>query len=81
MFILYTESETESMMVAMPNIINQTPSQVENTLSGLGLNVSFTGVSQNNAAAVVTAQNIAAGDKIPMGTTVEVTLAATGAFE
>ena len=79
--VLYTDSETESMMVAMPNIINQTPSQAENALNGLGLNVNFTGVSQNNAAAVVSAQSIAAGDKIPMGTTVEVTLAATGAFE
>ena len=79
--VLYTESETESMLVTMPDLANKTPSYAESTLNGLGLNVTFTGVSQNNAAAIVTNQNIPAGDKIPMGTTVEVTLAATGAFE
>jgi len=79
--VLYTETETESMMVTVPDLISKTPAYVQSSLTGLGLNVSFSGVSQNNAAAVVSAQSIAAGDKIPMGTTIEVTLAATGAFE
>lgn len=79
--VLYTDSETESMMVTVPDLINKSPSYAENTLNGLGLNVNYTGVSKNNAQAVVSAQNIPAGDKIPMGTTVELTLAATGAFE
>ncbi|MBQ7006834.1 MAG: PASTA domain-containing protein, partial [Oscillospiraceae bacterium] len=64
--VLYTESETESMMVTVPDLINKTPAYVQSSLTGLGLNVSFSGVSQNNAAAVVSAQSIAAGDKIPM---------------
>ena len=79
--VLYTDSETTSMMVTVPDLINYSPSAAESTLNGLGLNVTYTGVSQTNAVAVVSAQNIAAGDKIPMGTTVELTLAATGAFE
>lgn len=79
--VLYTEADTESMMVTVPNVLNYSPSQAESTLNGLGLNVQFTGVSKNNADAVVSEQSIPDGDKIPMGTTVEITLAATGAFE
>ena len=79
--VLYTESGTDSMMVTVPDVINKSPSQAESIFSGLGLNVKFTGVSRNNSDAVVSAQNIQSGDKIPMGTTVEITLAATGAFE
>ncbi len=79
--VLYTESGTDSMMVTVPDVINFSPTQAENTFSGLGLNVKFTGVSKNNSDAVVSAQSIQSGDKIPMGTTVEITLAATGAFE
>ena len=79
--VLYTESGTDSMMVSVPDVLNYSPSQAESTLNGLGLNVEFTGVSKNNSDAVVSAQSIPSGDKIPMGTTVQITLAATGAFE
>lgn len=79
--ILYTDTQMENVMVTMPQLINQSPSQAESVLKGLGLNVDMLGVSSSNARAIVSAQDIPAGDKIPMGTVVKLTLSDTGDFE
>ena len=79
--VLYTDTQTAAMMVSVPDVTGYSPSQAEKALNGIGLNVEFTGVSESNAAAVVSAQNIPSGDKVEMGTTIHITLAATGAFE
>ena len=79
--VLYTDADTESVMVTMPDLSNKSASSAETTMRGLGLNVKFTGVSASSSGAVVASQQIPSGDKIPMGTIVEVSLTATGAFE
>jgi len=79
--VLYTDPDTESVMVTMPDLANKSASDAETTMRGLGLNVKFTGVSASGNDAVVISQTIPSGEKIPMGTIVEVNLTATGAFE
>ncbi len=79
--ILYTEGEINNVMVTVPQLINQSPAQAESVLKGLGLNIETTGVSKNNASAVVTAQNIPAGDKVQIGTVVKLTISDTADFE
>ena len=79
--MLYTDPDTESVMVTMPDLVNKSASDAETTMRGLGLNVKFTGVSASSNDAVVISQTIPSGEKIPMGTIVEVNLTATGAFE
>ncbi len=79
--VLYTDPDTDSVMVTMPDLSGKSASDAETTMRGLGLNVNFTGVAPGSSGAVVASQKIASGDKIPMGTVVEVNLTATGAFE
>ena len=79
--VLYTDADTESVMVTMPDLTNRSASDAETAMRGLGLNVKFTGVSSSSYDAVVISQQIPSGEKIPMGTIVEVALTATGAFE
>ncbi len=79
--VLYTDPDTESVMVTMPNIVSHSAKDAENTLRGLGLNVNFSGVSASGGDAVVSSQEIPAGEKIPMGTVIQVNLTSTGAFE
>lgn len=79
--ILHTDSESKNITVTVPDLNGYSPSAAENTLNGLGLNISMTGVSASNRNAVVSYQNIAAGEKVQLGTTIEVTISDTGTFE
>lgn len=79
--ILHTDSESKNITVTVPDLNGYSPSSAENTLNGLGLNISMTGVSASNRNAVVSYQNIAAGEKVQLGTTIEVTISDTGTFE
>ena len=79
--MLYTDADTESVMVTMPDLTNKSAQSAESTMRGLGLNVKFSGVSASNSDAVVISQTIPSGEKIPMGTVVEVNLTTTTAFE
>ncbi|MBR5306095.1 MAG: PASTA domain-containing protein [Oscillospiraceae bacterium] len=79
--ILHTDSESKNITVTVPDLSGYSPSAAENALNGLGLNISMTGVSASNRNAVVSYQNIAAGEKVQLGTTIEVTISDTGTFE
>ena len=79
--VLHTDAESQNILVTVPDLKGHSPSDVENTLNGLGLNVTFTGVSTTNSSAVVSAQSIPSGDKVQLGTTIEATVSDTGAFE
>ena len=79
--VLYTDADTESVMVTMPDLTNKSAQSAESTMRGLGLNITYSGVSASASDAVVISQAIPSGEKIPMGTVVEVNLTTTTAFE
>ena len=79
--VLYTDADTESVMVTMPELTNKSAQSAESTMRGLGLNITYSGVSASASDAVVISQAIPSGEKIPMGTVVEVNLTTTTAFE
>ena len=79
--VLHTDTESQNITVTVPDLKGHSPSDAEKTLNGLGLNISTTGVSASNKSAVISSQSIAAGDKVQLGTTIEVTVTDTGTFE
>ena len=79
--VLHTDAESQNITVTVPGVKGYSPSAAENTLNGLGLNVTFTGVSTTNSGAVVFSQSILSGDKVQLGTTIEIKVTDTGAFE
>lgn len=79
--VLYTDAEMENVMVTVPSLVGSSASSARSTLTGLGLNMDTSGVPESSSSAVVTAQSIQSGDKVPLGTTIELTLSDTGTFE
>jgi len=79
--VLHTDAESQKITVTVPDLSGYSPTAAENTLNGLGLNISMSGVSATNKNAVIYSQSIAAGEKVQLGTTIGVTVSDTGVFE
>ncbi len=69
--IAYTESK-QPVMVTVPDLREKSPAYVENSLKTAGLNISQSGAYSGNNSVRVASQSPAAGEKIPMGSTVTV---------
>ncbi len=70
--IAYTDTG-EPTMVTIPDLRDKSPAYVESTLKSMGLNKSETGAWSGNSGVRVLTQSPAAGDKVPMGTTITIT--------
>ncbi len=71
--ILYTGGESPKDTVDVPDVTGKTAEQANLVLTNAGLNVSISGTTSNAEATVVT-QSVAAGEKVPEGTVVEVSV-------
>ncbi len=70
--VAYTESK-EPVMVTVPDLREKSPVYVENTLAAQGLNISASGAWKGNSGVRVSGQSPAAGEKVPMGSTITIT--------
>lgn len=71
--ILYTQDQTESQLVVVPDLTGLTPSQARQTLSENGLNCRFSDVAPNQENSVTAfSQSPKAGEEVASGTTVTV---------
>lgn len=71
--IIYTEENTEQKTVTVPNLIGLSATEVTTRLTALGLNAKVMGGGIDQSGCLSSAQSIAAGEKVPIGTVVEVT--------
>lgn len=71
--IVYTEENSTSEQVTVPNVIGLTPSAANEELTNAGLNVSLDGGSTDTSGEVkVVSQSVAAGETVPAGTIVTI---------
>lgn len=70
--ILYTEENYELEYTTVPNIIGHSLSEVNTILTGANLNFKVGDGAANQAGAVAYSQNYAEGDRVPVGTIIEV---------
>ncbi len=69
--VLYTDTDSQSETVTVPNLIGYSASEVNNVASAYGLNVSFSGAASSSGG-VSTAQDIAEGQSVSPGTVITV---------
>lgn len=69
--VLYTDSDSQSETVTVPNLVGYSVSDVNTVASEYGLNVSFIGAASTDV--VSSAQNIAEGTTVSPGTVITVT--------
>lgn len=69
--VLYTDRQSESETVTVPNLVGYSVSDVNAIASAYGLNVSITGVT-SRAGAISTTQSIASGAQVSEGTVISV---------
>ena len=70
--ILYTDAGAQQQVVTVPNLLNLTNSQVQETLAGLQLNLSAIGSVKDEANVLSITQDIAEGTSLPIGSVVQV---------
>lgn len=70
--ILYTDAGAQQQVVTVPNLLNLTYSQVQETLAGLQLNLSAIGSVKDEANVLSITQDIAEGTSLPIGSVVQV---------
>lgn len=70
--ILYTDDSKKNLTVKMPDLTGMTVSQVNDKLSGLGLNVSYNGTDLTSSGVVAYNQSIATDTEVTEGTVVTV---------
>ncbi len=75
--VLYTDEESESQTVTVPNLVGYNISEVNSVATAYGLNVSITG-SISSSGAVAVSQSIDAGSLVSQGTVVTVKFGSTG---
>ncbi len=73
--ILYTSESVAEESSTVPNLVGLTPAQANQKLTNAGLNVKFTGPSEN-VHAVVSAQSVKEGTKLAKGSIVTLTCTA-----
>lgn len=73
--VLYTDSDSQSETVSVPNLIGLTPDEVNSVASTYGLNVSFSGATTSTGTS--SSQNIEAGTSVSPGTVITVSFAAS----
>lgn len=73
--VLYTDSDSQSEKVVVPNLVGCSVSEVNNVASAYGLNVSFVGAASSGV--VSTTQNIESGTEVSPGTVISVTFASS----
>lgn len=71
--IIYTEENAVQKNVTVPNLIGLTAQEVNTRLAALGLNAKITGGGLDQSGCLSSKQSIAAGEKVPIGTVVEIT--------
>lgn len=71
--VLYTDSDSQSETVSVPNLIGLSPDEVNNVASAYGLNVSFSGATTSSGTS--SSQNIEAGTSVSPGTVITVSFA------
>ncbi len=71
--ILNSVDTTEPQLVTVPNVVGFTESAASRTIEAAGLNMKRTGAAIGSSVEV-TEQSIAAGEKVPLGTPITVTL-------
>lgn len=72
--VLYTDEESESTTVVVPNLVGLSINDVNYYASLYGLNISMSGVT-SSASAVSTSQSIAQGTEVSEGTVIDVKFA------
>jgi len=75
--ILYTEEDVEETTVTVPKLIGRTPAEANTVLTNLHLNIKLNGGAANAAGATVFLQSVPEGEKVPIGTVIEVECRAT----
>lgn len=73
--VLYTDSDSQSEKVVVPNLVGYSVSEVNNVASAYGLNVSFVGAASSGV--VSTTQNIESDTEVSPGTVISVTFASS----
>ncbi|MCD7800072.1 MAG: PASTA domain-containing protein [Ruminococcus sp.] len=69
--VLYTEANSEQEFVEVPNLVGSSLTQANQLLSSLGLNYVVTGASAEREDATVYSQSYAEGERVPVGTIIE----------
>ncbi len=69
--VLYTDSDSQTETVTVPNLVGYSVSEVNNIASTYGLNVSFVGAASSGV--VSTSQDIESGTTVSPGTVITVT--------
>ncbi len=69
--VLYTDSDSQSEKVTVPNLVGYSASDVNSVASSYGLNVSFSGAASSDGG-LSTAQDIAEGQEVSPGTVITV---------
>ncbi|ADU27573.1 Peptidoglycan glycosyltransferase [Ethanoligenens harbinense YUAN-3] len=70
--VLYTGGAQPASTAVVPNLIGQTPEQVNAAMAAAHLNVNFTGLAQDATGETAYAQSQPVGAQVPPGTVVEV---------
>ena len=79
--ILFTDSQSKSRTVTVPNLIGLSLAQANEKASQAGVNIRITGAALTGSNAVSSLQSIAAGTKVPPGTVVTVSFIEPSAVE
>lgn len=74
--ILYTGGEEPKDTAEVPDVMGKSAEAANRLLINAGLNVSISGATQSNDA-VVSSQSVAAGEKVPEGTVVKISMRIT----
>lgn len=74
--ILYTGGESPKATVEVPDVIGKSAEAANRLLTNAGLNVSITGTTQSSDATVAS-QTVAAGESVPEGTVVQISMRVT----
>lgn len=70
--VLYTDEESSSQTVTVPDLLNLTPSEVNQRAQEAGLNVRLSGSDLESAGVISQSQSIEAGSEVSPGTIIEV---------
>ena len=71
--VIYTEDSTTEKTVTVPNLIGLTATEVSTRLGALGLNAKIMGGGIDQTGCLSSKQSIKEGEKVPVGTVIEVT--------
>ena len=71
--VIYTEDNTQEKTVVVPKLVGLTATEVSTRLGALGLNAKIMGGGIDQTGCLSSKQSVAAGERVPVGTVVEVT--------